>query len=140
MICLNKGKIQPNAAGILVVDSNRTMVSLNRNFLDLWSLSKHLIMSRDDEQVLKFVSKQFEYPKTFFKEVKEIYMQQHLEIHDTIQLKDGRIFERHSQPQWLEEKYAGRLWMFSCIAESRLANNLVESSVTSCRYPIVVNF
>lgn len=63
---LNKGKIQPNAAGILVVDSNRTMVSLNRNFLDLWSLSKHLIMSRDDEEVLKFVFKQFEYPKSFF--------------------------------------------------------------------------
>ncbi|OYE02677.1 hypothetical protein [Nostoc sp. 'Peltigera membranacea cyanobiont' 232] len=139
MNCLNKGKIQPNAAGILVVDSNRTMVSLNRNFLDLWSLSKHLIMSRDDEQVLKFVCKQFEYPKSFFKEVKEIYMQQHLEIHDTIQLKDGRIFERHSQPQWLEDKYVGRLWMFSCIAESRLANNLLESSVTSCKYPIVVN-
>lgn len=140
MNCLNKGKIQPNAAGILVVDSNRTMVSLNRNFLDLWSLSKHLIMSQDDEEVLKFVSKQFEYPKNFFKEVKEIYMQQDLEIHDTIQLKDGRIFERHSQPQWLEEKYVGRLWMFSCIAESRLANNLLESSVTSCKYPILVNF
>lgn len=140
MNSLNKGKIQPNAAGILVVDSNRTMVSLNRSFLDLWSISQHLIMSRDDEEVLKFVSKQFEYPKNFFKEVKEIYMQQHLEIHDTIQLKDGRIFERHSQPQWLEEKYVGRLWMFSCIAESRLANNLLESSRNYCRYPIVVNF
>lgn len=139
MNCLNKGKIQPNAAGILVVDSNRTMVSLNRNFLDLWSLSKHLIMLQDDEEVLKFVSKQFEYPKNFFKEVKEIYMQQHLVIHDIIQLKDGRIFERHSQPQWLEEKYVGRLWMFSCIPESRLANNLLESSVNYCRYPIVVN-
>ncbi|MBW4572523.1 MAG: hypothetical protein KME31_32440 [Tolypothrix carrinoi HA7290-LM1] len=32
-------------------------------------------------------------PKAFFSLVQQIYMQQHLEIHDTIQLKDGRIFD-----------------------------------------------
>jgi hypothetical protein len=115
---LNQEKIQADEAGILVVDSNRTMVSINRNFLDLWSLSKNLVVLRDDEMMLKSVSEQFEYPKTFFKEVQEIYSQHNLEIHDTITLKDGRIFERHSQPQWLEGEYVGRLWIVCCITDS----------------------
>lgn len=115
---LNQEKIQADEAGILVVDSNRTMVSINRNFLDLWSLSKNLVVLRDDKMMLKSVCEQFEYPKTFFKEVQEIYSQYNLEIHDTITLKDGRIFERHSQPQRLEGEYVGRLWIVCCITNS----------------------
>lgn len=117
---LNQEKIQADEAGILIVDSNRTMVGINRNFLDLWSLSKDLITLRDDEIMLESVSKYFKYPKTFVKEVQEIYSQHNLEIHDTVTLKDGRIFERHSQPQWLEGEYVGRLWMFCCITDSIL--------------------
>lgn len=117
---LNQEKIQADEAGILVVDSNRTMVGINRNFLDLWSLSKDLITLRDDEIMLESVSKYFKYPKTFVTEVQEIYSQHNLEIHDTVTLKDGRIFERHSQPQWLEGEYVGRLWMFCRITDSTL--------------------
>lgn len=117
---LNQEKIQADEAGILVVDSNRTMVSINRNFLDLWGLSKDLIVLRDDQIMLESVSKHFKCPKTFVREVQEIYSQHNLEIHDFITLKDGRIFERHSQPQWLEGEYVGRLWMFYYITDSIL--------------------
>ncbi len=108
---LSQGKSQ-TTAGLLVVDNQRKMVSMNRKFIELWSIPKYLLMSQDDDQALEFVSEQFDEPKSFLKEVRELYLQPDLEIHDTIKLKDGRRFERHSQPQWLEEKNVGRIWIF----------------------------
>jgi hypothetical protein len=112
------------ANGLLVVDSNRRMVSLNRKFIDLWSLPKHVIVSRDDDQALEFVSSQFEEPKSFLKDVRELYLQPDLEIHDLIKFKDGRMLERYSQPQWLEGKCVGRVWICRDFSKSSLSIDL----------------
>ncbi|NEQ70203.1 MAG: hypothetical protein F6K21_32870 [Symploca sp. SIO2D2] len=110
MPLLSKEKNQATA-GILVVDSNRKIVSLNRKFIELWNLPKHVVVSRDDEQALEFASSQIEKPTSFIKQVRELYWQTKLEIHDIITLKDGRMLERYSQPQWSDTKYAGRVWI-----------------------------
>jgi len=119
---LSQGRSQ-TTAGLLVVDNQRKMVSMNRKFIELWSLPKYLIMSQDDDQALEFVSEQFEEPKSFLKEVRELYLQPDLEIHDTIKLKDGRRFERHLQPQWLGDKNVGRIWGFCEMTEFKLPND-----------------
>lgn len=99
-------------AGILVVDSNRRIVSLNRRFIEVWSFPKHLIMSLDEDLALEFASLQLKNPKSFLKEVQEIYVDMELEVYDTIKFKDGRMFERQSMPQYLEDKCVGRIWKF----------------------------
>ncbi|KYC36699.1 hypothetical protein WA1_44270 [Scytonema hofmannii PCC 7110] len=109
---LSQGKI-PTPAGILVVDSNRRMVSLNRKFIEMWCLPQHIIVSQDEEQALELASLLVEDTKSFLNNVEEIYTQPTvLEIYDTIKLRDGRMFERHSLPQYLEEKCVGRIWKF----------------------------
>ena len=120
MSYLSQAKSQAKSqalAGLLVVDSNRRIVSLNRKFIEMWSFPKHLIVSLDEELALEFASLQLKNPKSFLKEVKEIYRAMELEIHDTIKLKDGRMFERHSMPQRLENKNVGRIWIFREIIE-----------------------
>ncbi|WP_158516776.1 hypothetical protein [Scytonema hofmannii] len=109
---MSQGKI-PTPAGILVVDSNRRMVSLNRKFIEMWCLPQHIIVSQDEEQALELASLLVEDTKSFLNNVEEIYTQPTvLEIYDTIKLRDGRMFERHSLPQYLEEKCVGRIWKF----------------------------
>lgn len=109
-----KGQV---GAGLLVVDSNGRMISLNRKFIELWSLPKHLIVSQNDEQALQFVSKQFEDPERFLKEVSELYKAPHVVIHDTIKRKVGELLERYSQPILVEQRIVGRLWRFHEMAE-----------------------
>ena len=53
----------------------------------------------------------------------EIYEQTHLEINEKVQLKDGRIIQRHSQPLFLNGVYSGRLWMFEQNECNRLKSN-----------------
>ncbi len=113
------------ATGILVVDSKRRIMSLNRKFIEMWHLPKHIVVSQDDSQALAFVSGQLEAPKRFYTEVSDFYKQLHLEIHDAIDFKDGRRFERYSQPLWIERENIGRIWSFRNITKSRKLNNII---------------
>lgn len=123
--------------GILVVDSNKKMTSLNRNFLNLWSLPEDIIISRNDDFVLTYVSEQFDYPKKFLNDVQDIYLQETLEVNDAIQLKNGRIFERRSHPLYLENRYIGRIWLFRSIYNpySDVENSFLKASIQSYKYP-----
>ncbi len=88
------------------------MVGLTPNLLRIWQLPEVIVRSLSDQLALEFVSEQFDNPQLFLKDMTEIYEQTHLEIHEKVRLKDGRIIERHSRPLWLNGVYAGRLWMF----------------------------
>jgi hypothetical protein len=111
--------------GILVVDSKRRIVSLNRKFIEMWHLPKHIVVSQDDNQALAFVSNQLKEPKRFFAEVSDLYKQLHLEIYDAIDFKDGRRFERYSQPLWIEGENIGRTWIFRELIDSKKLNYFI---------------
>ena len=98
--------------GILIVDNQRRMVSLNRTFIEMWRLPEKIVASQNDDLALAFVAEQFEKPGCFLMQVRGVYIQKNSIIQDTIRLKDGRIFERFSQPQWLGQKIVGRIWLF----------------------------
>lgn len=122
-----KRNIQSNTNGIIVVDSNnRRIVGLNRNFVEMWGFSSYIVNSQDENLALEFAALKLENPFKFIIEVQEIYTNIELEIHDTIKLKDGRIFERHSLPQYLESKNVARLWMFRDITGEKCLKNLPE--------------
>lgn len=107
-----KKNTNSTTAGILVVDNNRRVVTLNRKLIEMWSLPQSLIGERNDIQAVKFIALRFENPNSFLGEVEGIYEQMDLEIHDYVFLKDGKIFERYTSPQWLEGEIVGRLWRF----------------------------
>jgi hypothetical protein len=104
-------KNQDNAC-ILLVNCHRQIVGFTPNLLSIYSLPEVIIKSLSEQRALEFVSERFNNPKLFLKDMSEIYEQTHLEINEKVQLKDGRIIERHSQPLCFNGVYAGRLWMF----------------------------
>lgn len=124
---LSKRNIQSNTNGILIVDSNnRRIVGLNRKFVEMWGFSSCIVNSQDENIALDFAAFKVENPLKFLTEVQEIYKNIELEIHDTIKLKDGRIFERHSLPQYLESKNVARLWMFRDTTHEKFLKNLPD--------------
>ncbi|MGV2831646.1 hypothetical protein [Myxosarcina sp. GI1(2024)] len=101
-----------DTTGILVVDLKGRMISLNKNFISMWNLSQEIVSLQDDWQAIKLVSTQFENPASFLKEMRKIYDQRDLKIYDSIKLKNGRIFERLTKPQFLGGQIIGRIWIF----------------------------
>lgn len=117
--------IESTADGILVVDRKGKIVNFNQKFIQMWSLSESLVATKDDSQAISFVLNQLKYPEQFVAKVQELYSQPSAISNDVLEFKNGKVFERYSQPQELDGQYVGRVWSFSDVT----ARNIAEIEV-----------
>jgi PAS domain S-box-containing protein len=119
-VSLLKATLDATTDGILVVDENGKMVNFNRKFIEMWRIPEFIAQSRDDNRALAWVLDQVKDPERFIKKVKELYAQPDSKSYDWLEFKDGRIFERYSQPQKIGGKTVGRVWSFRDVTDRRL--------------------
>ena len=109
--------LESTADGILVVDNNGKVINYNNKFTELWQLPNNLLEKKDDEILLNFVTNQLLNPDKWMARVREIYLEPNNNSIDIAVLKDGRTFERYSQPKLMNGVNKGRVWSFRDITE-----------------------
>jgi diguanylate cyclase (GGDEF)-like protein len=114
---LQRATIESTTDGILVVDSRGRWESFNRKFLRMWKIPAEITESRDDDAALESVLGQLQDPAAFLAKVREVYEEPDSESYDVLTFKDGRVFERFSQPQRIDGRVLGRVWSFRDITE-----------------------
>jgi PAS domain S-box-containing protein len=125
---LLQAAINSVADGLLVIDQQGKVTSVNRRFLHLWNIPPALADSGDDEALLSFIVNQLQTPAEFSRKVRELYAHPDQESFDVLEFKDGRVFERYSRPQILDEEIVGRVWSFRDITEHRHAEEALRAS------------
>jgi diguanylate cyclase (GGDEF)-like protein/PAS domain S-box-containing protein len=121
--------LESTADGILVVDLEARITSFNTRFAEMWQLPASLLSSRDDNEALAFVVEQLCDPEAFVAKIQELYDDPEAESHDTLEFKDGRVFERDSLPQRIDGEVVGRVWSFRDVSEHRrLQNELMHQA------------
>ncbi len=120
-LSLLKATIESTADGILVVDHNRNVVLHNQKFLDMWHIPDKLIKTGLDDVLIKFTLDQLKYPEVFVEIIEKLYSEPQGRSYDTLEFKDGRFYERFSQPQVINGRSVGRVWSFRDITENKKA-------------------
>ena len=116
-----RATLESTADGILAVDSAGHAVARNRKFLDLWRIPEALRNDHSDAALLECVAAQLKDPAGFVEKVHELYQNHDSKSDDLLEFKDGRVFERHSEPQLVRGKGVGRVWGFRDVTQQRRA-------------------
>src|SRR5215471_12786336 len=118
-ISLLHATLDSTADGILVVSVDGKVTSCNKKFVEMWRLDCHTSVERDDESLLSQVSDQLQDPEEFLDKIRVLYADAAATSFDVLFFRDGRIFERYSQPQLLHGEITGRVWSFRDVTQAR---------------------
>jgi PAS domain S-box-containing protein len=127
-LSLISATLESTADGILVVDREGKIASLNKKFVEMWAIPESIIELHDDNQALTFVMDQLQSPENFLAKVRDLYAKPDAESFDILNFKDGRIFERYSKPQCIGDQIVGRVWSFRNITEQKKAEKALQKS------------
>ncbi len=121
-----RATLESTGNGILVVDWHGKVNSMNRRFSQMWEIPEALLLTQDDARILEFTAEsalESELVRTRLKAIVDP-----AETADTVQHKDGRVFEFSSRPQYLDEQIIGRVFSVQDITQrTRDAQALRES-------------
>ncbi len=127
-LSLQIATLESTADGILVVDRSSRITTCNQKFLDLWQIVDKDIGNDDLTLLQAHALPQLIDPESFTAKVRELYHQPETISLDTIYFKDGRVFERYSQPQQLGDEIVGRVWSFRDITQRiNVERELIDS-------------
>lgn len=134
-LSLLQATLDATADGIMVVDTAGQIVSFNQRLIEMWMVPESIVVLGNRRRVTEFVSEQLENPEEYRARVERVYRDPETESRDTLEFKDGRVFERVSRPQRVDGETVGRVWCFRDVTErkrleERLTYQVFHDSLT----------
>ncbi|MEG4343252.1 PAS domain S-box protein [Microcoleus sp. A003_D6] len=120
--------LEATADGILAVTTAGELISFNEKLVQMWGIYEEVRNSMDRTVRLTFLTKQVRDPRAFLQRVKEIYSDAESEGCDIIEFKDGRTFERYTQPIRVGQNIIGRVWRFRDITSREKVTAMLGDS------------
>jgi diguanylate cyclase (GGDEF)-like protein/PAS domain S-box-containing protein len=108
---------ESTADGIVVMSLDQEIVTANQKFIEMWDVPAEIIRNKAGDPLVEHVAAQLNDPDSFRKNLAHTYEAPDKTVSEILALKDGRIIERYSQPQYLEDKPIGRVASFRDITE-----------------------
>nr|WP_238338190.1 PAS domain S-box protein [Pedococcus badiiscoriae] len=118
-VSLLTATLESTVDGILVVDRSGKIAGYNQTFATMWRIDPGLLSSGDDATVMSSVLAQLVDPEAFVAQVKRLYASPEQTSFDELAFRDGRVFERYSQPQRVQGATVGRVWSFRDVTHTR---------------------
>lgn len=118
-ISLLNASLDSTADGLLVVSADGKVASCNKKFADMWHLTCDSSVGTEDRSLIEEVLDQLQSPSDFLERVRQLYADPSAVSFDVLYFKDGRIFERYSQPQRINDQIMGHVWSFRDVTPAR---------------------
>jgi PAS domain S-box-containing protein len=118
--------LESTADGVLVTRGDGQVLTFNQRFLDIWGLERESVEGAMHAELVRLVSHQFRAPHELMVRLLNLYSAPAHEALDTLELLDGRVFERYSRPQRMNELVVGRVWSYRDVTARRRAEDAVR--------------
>ena len=118
--------LESTSNGILVIDWQGRIDSMNHVFGTMWMLPDDLLGSHDDARIFAYVSGQVLETALFLESMRAIVDAGATST--VLHHQDGRVFEVNSLPQMLGEQIIGRVFSFQDITRHTLAEAALRES------------
>jgi PAS domain S-box-containing protein len=120
--------LESTADGVLVVDAVGKFITYNRKFVEMWQIPEAVISGGHDRDTVQHLLDLVVEPARFKAKIDALYADPEAQSFDLVELRDGRVFERFSQPQRINGRSAGRVWSFRDVTERRRAEQAIRAS------------
>ena len=116
-LAMHRAMLEATNDGIVATDQAGRITAVNQRFIDMWGMPAEIRASNEFSDWAAWVIAQCVEPDlgsdNFRAATRSL-----IEHATVIQLKDGRLFERHSQPQIVDGRIVGRVWCYRDQTES----------------------
>ena len=121
-----KATLNSTTDGILVVDLEGRIVDYNRKFIEVWEFPEQYIQTGREQDLvapenrdfaMKHIIGRLRNPDEFISKVHDLYSKPNDESIDILHFMNGKVVERFSIPQYIENKPVGRVWSFRDITK-----------------------
>ncbi len=121
-----RATLESTTDGILVTDGAGKVTGFNERFVTIWRMPREVMETRQHRRLLENTSQYFPDSRQFLARVDDIYATSPPESYDLLELADGRVFERFSRIQFVDNRNVGRVWSFRDITERRRAEEALQ--------------
>lgn len=121
-----RAALESTEDGVLVLNSRRKILAYNGKFTEMWRIPEEVMKTNDDGALFRYVLPQLLDPEAELARYRRLYANASAPTSDHMHLKDGRIFERHLQPQFLRKRLVGWAWGFRDITARRELEKAAE--------------
>ena len=125
-LSMMRATLESTSDGILVTDGTGRVTGFNEKYVEMWRMPREVMDSGEERQLREVAARQFKDPQQFLARIKEIEASSLPESFDVLEFADGKVFERYSKIQRVDEQITGRVWSFRDITERRQAKKTSE--------------
>ncbi|GGI81206.1 putative bifunctional diguanylate cyclase/phosphodiesterase [Legionella impletisoli] len=123
-LSLVRATLECTADGIMMVNGKGQVVDWNQKFVEMWRIPTHLMEAGPENLSFEYILEQLIEPEKIIADVKFLYSHPEWQGElPELHFKDGRIFERYTQPQRVGEEIVGRVYSFRDVTARRLADD-----------------
>lgn len=130
--------LNSTADGILVVSLNKSILHINKKFIEMWKLPQDFSIKKyNNDELINMVCNQLEDPNKSKNTINSI-RNTNKEVTETLFLKDNRVFKRHSRPLIENDEIIGRLWTYKDITLEMQVDKILKKG--EAQYKKLIEF
>jgi PAS domain S-box-containing protein len=130
-LLMMRATLESTTDAIVMTDGAAKVTGFNEKYVEMLGLSREIIETASVQELREIFSQQFKDPQQFLSRIREIYASSPPESFDVLEFADGRVFERYSKLQRIDNWTEGRVWSFRDITERKRAEERLEAAKTA---------